>query len=108
MTRYIDVELAIKDIQETYCKPCKKSGDDYHGIMCRACWVGDCICIIDDCEEADVKPVVHAYWIHAGGGYDGRDNFYHCSICGRTINMICGDKLENYPYCHCGAKMDEK
>ena len=59
MDKYIDVEIAIKDIKGNYCKPCKRSGDDYRGIKCRACWVGDCISIIDDCEEADVQPVVH-------------------------------------------------
>lgn len=38
-------------------------------------------------------------------GRDLRDNFYTCSICGRTINVICGETLANYPYCHCGADM---
>lgn len=55
--------------------------------------------------EADVETVRHGEWIH-NEGYDKRDNFYMCSLCGRTINIICGDRLDNYPYCHCGAKMD--
>ena len=102
-SRYINGDLAIKDIQETYCKPCKKSGGDYHGVKCRACWVGDCICIIEDCEEADVQPVVHAKWIDTEESIDieGCDTeLYKCSHC----------QSESYRYSlychHCGAKMD--
>ena len=35
---------------------------------------------------------------------------YHCSECGREINSKYHGKislLEEYPYCHCGAKMVE-
>ena len=45
-------------------------------------------------------------WIESTG-YDDRDHFYSCSECGRSINLICGAKLADYPYCHCGAKMFE-
>lgn len=44
-------------------------------------------------------------WIRLKG-YDDRDNFYTCSECGRAINVICGETLDDYPYCHCGAKME--
>lgn len=37
--------------------------------------------------------------------FDPRDNWYICSNCGRSVNVICGKTLEDYPYCHCGAKM---
>ena len=46
------------------------------------------------------------HWIK-NKGFDDRDMFYTCSECGRTINVICGDTLANYPYCHCGTKMVE-
>jgi len=40
-------------------------------------------------------------------GWDGRS--YQCSVCGRSIHL---DKevedLADYPYCHCGAKMEVK
>jgi hypothetical protein len=45
-------------------------------------------------------------WIESTG-HDDRDHFYTCSECGRNINLICGAKLADYPYCHCGAKMVE-
>ncbi len=65
-------------------------------------------CRIDDIPAADVRPERHGHWVRETGAFDKRDNFYHCSECHRTINIICGDKLSNYPYCHCGAKMDGK
>ena len=37
--------------------------------------------------------------------YDRRDHFYACSECGRLINTICNEHLEDYPFCHCGADM---
>ena len=40
-------------------------------------------------------------------GKDIRDNFYTCSKCGRSINVICGETIEDYPFCHCGADMRE-
>ena len=67
----------------------------------------DFIVIPKDMPAADVAPVVHGRWVHSPSPYDKRDDFWFCSECGRTINIICGDKLlSNYPYCHCGAKMD--
>lgn len=52
--------------------------------------------------------VKHGRWVHDGSGHDRRDNWYHCSECNRALNLICGEKLEDYPYCHCGARMDLK
>jgi len=46
----------------------------------------------------------HGEWIE-NKGKDIRDHFYTCSICGRTINVICGETLKDYPFCHCGADM---
>lgn len=57
--------------------------------------------------EVDVEPIVHGQWVR-NEGYDKRDNFYKCSVCGRSINVICGETLTDYPYCHCGAKMEEE
>ena len=66
----------------------------------------DALLIIDKAPTIDAMLIKHGRWIHDGGGYDGRDDWYHCSECNRTLNLICGRKLEDYPYCHCGAKMD--
>jgi len=98
MTKYLNAEDMLNNY-EADCEVYENNGDS----LDTESWMMD---YLKNHSSADVQPVVHAYWIHDGGGYDGRDDFYHCSKCGRTINMICGDKLENYPYCHCGAKMD--
>ena len=41
-------------------------------------------------------------------GKDIRDNFYTCSKCGRTVNVLCGETLADYPFCHCGADMRQE
>jgi hypothetical protein len=38
---------------------------------------------------------------------DNIGHFYVCTECGRYINLRQGEKLSDYPYCHCGAKMVE-
>lgn len=39
-------------------------------------------------------------------GWDGHS--YQCSECGRSIHLDTEmEDLEDYPYCHCGAKMQE-
>lgn len=56
-------------------------------------------------EQPTVEERPKGKWIECQSGYDQRDHFYKCSECGRFINLICGAKLEDFPYCHCGADM---
>ena len=38
-------------------------------------------------------------------GWDGKS--YQCSVCGRSIHLDTkAEDLRDYPYCHCGAKME--
>ena len=58
-------------------------------------------------EPADVVPVRHGTWLPIVS----YNNTYKCSECGRLlVDITDGLKMvaKNYPYCHCGAKMDEK
>ena len=50
---------------------------------------------------ADVSPVVHGEWLKKG------QTLYMCSKCGRVIDAYSdlSKTVEQYPYCHCGAKM---
>lgn len=92
------------------------------GGHCEKCFFGTC-----DHDEvmsikpADVAPVVHGKWIKGRTkekvdwlGVRCKVANYSCSICGRMINDIdvdgkgLVDTLEDYPYCHCGAKMDKE
>ena len=54
---------------------------------------------------ADVAPVVHGRWLPIVS----YNNTYKCSECGRLlVDITDGLKMvaKQYPYCHCGAKMD--
>lgn len=55
----------------------------------------------------DSAPVVHAKWVYKRS-FAG-ENCYVCNRCGRALwNTLDPKKtVERYPYCHCGAKMDE-
>lgn len=44
------------------------------------------------------------HWIRQKGIY-GLADTCECSVCGRTIYAGNEKDLEDYPYCHCGAKM---
>lgn len=97
--RLIDANKVL-DIVMAYCPDddgsCSKAGVDLREMLDE----------IEALPEIDAKPAKYGQWVHDGGGYDGRDNWYHCSECNRTLNLICGRKLEDFPYCHCGAKMN--
>ena len=68
--------------------------------------------LIHDAETADVAPIVHAHWKRLW------TKMFECSRCKRaecleglrslTIDEEKSYMLELYPYCHCGAKMDEE
>ncbi len=72
---------------------------------------------------ADVQEVRHGKWVEVETEYDiGNSAIYECSLCGRKIGCdryptkrvagldypIAVTVEELYPYCHCGAKMDEE
>lgn len=54
MARLIDADNLIAEIKNQYCIGC----DNYGGIRCRACWVDDAICLIDDAPTVDAVEVV--------------------------------------------------
>lgn len=54
MARLIDADNRIAEIKKIYCDGC----DNYGGVKCRACWVDDAMCLIDDATTVDAVPVV--------------------------------------------------
>lgn len=52
----------------------------------------------------DAEPVTHAHW-ELMQEFPFCDE-YACTRCGRSISLSPGEHLQDYPYCHCGAKMD--
>lgn len=58
--------------------------------------------LIEEAPTIDAEPVKHGHWIII----DDVEKFLaKCSECGRVEDTRL---IENYPYCHCGAKMDLK
>ena len=106
MPRFINADSRIVEIKKIYCDGC----DNYGGAKCRACWVDDAICLIEDATTADVAPVRHGRWLLITAGY--RNFGWCCSECGRSVSINCDEELrqsmleKEYPFCHCGAKMD--
>ena len=63
--------------------------------------------VLEDVEPADVEPVRHGTWLPIVS----YNNTYKCSECGRLlVDITDGLKMvaKNYPYCHCGVKMDKE
>ena len=54
MARVIDADKRIEEIKKIYCDGC----DNYGGCKCRACWVDDAMCLIDDATTVDAVEVV--------------------------------------------------
>lgn len=54
MARLIDADKRIEEIKKIYCDGC----DNYGGVKCRACWVDDAMCLIDDATTVDAAEVI--------------------------------------------------
>jgi hypothetical protein len=51
---FIDRKAFYEGIDNRFCKPCQAEGKDYNGVACRACWVDDMRCEVDDFPAIDV------------------------------------------------------
>ena len=100
MARYIDADaLGIgKAKPEVFTVPAYVYG-----------W-NSAIDIIEKAPTADVAEVKHGEWKHKRATIDG-EHYFCCSECGREVSVNIYDNpsvTRFYPYCHCGAKMDER
>jgi hypothetical protein len=57
MSKHIDADALIADMQERYCKPCKERKEDYNEVRCRACWVDDAMDEIDGFADKSIDIV---------------------------------------------------
>lgn len=65
--------------------------------------------ILDDSNTPTIQPNT-GWWINDEDMTNWYDATYKCSCCGREIIIPYesrNDLYKNYPYCHCGAKMQE-
>lgn len=95
MAEYID--------REEYCeKHCRCSNE----------YCDRASCPIWKAPAADVAPVVHGRWklLHKGDW----TSVFVCSVCGRRETITESESYNSrlkmprkYPYCHCGARMED-
>ena len=96
MGRLIDADNRIAEIKKIYCDGC----DNYGGAKCRACWVDDAMCLIDDATTVDAVPVVRCRDCkHSGTDYC----IFH--INGEPADEELLRKLEN-DFCVWGERKD--
>ncbi len=62
-------------------------------------------CPVENCPNFTPEKK-HGHWIPMDS--DGIDQIYKCSACGRIVltHAYATSMISEYPYCHCGAKMD--
>lgn len=102
MAKYKDVEPILAKLEEFAKSTCDSSYEDGIRIATQ---------VINETHTTDVQEVQHAHWDKL------RYQMYECSRCKRSVyleglNVTDENEAkllrEIYPYCHCGAKMDEK
>ena len=98
MPRYIDADKINAELM-----------DEYHGMISdESMKIYKIMQMLDNAPTADVEEVRHGKWIYKGH-IDMMGYVFQCSVCWRwmfanSTKNIIGE----YPYCHCGAKMDMK
>ncbi len=96
MRRYIDEDRLYSNIEEKYKVAQGDAREAYNDVL-------DTICEI---PTADVQEVRHAKWIYCGH-HEFHGHVFECSVCGRYLFANSKeDVYVEYPYCHCGAKME--
>lgn len=87
-------------VEEEVCEECElygTTGTDH----CEA----DCVRVAIEALKKEPKT---GHWIKEESPYGWDGHSYQCSECGRSIHLDTEmEDLEDYPYCHCGAKMQE-
>lgn len=101
MPRYIDAELFSKNLMmQVYLADDK----DFTTAFVKG------MELVKKAEEetstADVEEVRHGKWIYEGY-HEMMGHAFQCSVCMRWMfTDFPKHVVEEYPYCHCGAKME--
>lgn len=96
MSRYIDAD-----------KINAKLMDEYHGMISdESMKIYKIMQMLDNSPTADAEEVRHGKWIYRGHNWK-MENAFECSVCERWMfTDFPKYVVEEYPYCHCGAKME--
>lgn len=95
MSRYIDADRIVYWIRHT-----SRDGleDDIRRVAFKDA--------IERIPTADVQEVKHGKWIYEGY-HETMGHAFQCSICMRWMFTDFPKYVaEEYPYCHCGSRMD--
>lgn len=94
--KLIDADKRIAEIKEYYCTDC----ENYGGAKCRACWVDDAICLIEDATTADAVEVVRCRYCRH---WDVRPINGRCTL-GKCLKLsrVMGDTS----FCSYGERKD--
>ena len=96
MENHIDVSSVLDSVRDIRRK------------LNEAIWWIDCLCDTlkqsHNLSDADVQEVRHGRWVR----FAGMKSHYFCDQCRRHVEDRTGKPWIAFPYCHCGAKMDEE
>ena len=97
MPRYIDADKINAELM-----------DEYHGMISdESMKIYKIMQMLDNAPTADVEEVRHGRWIYEGH-HEMMGHAFQCSVCGRWMfTNFPKHVVEEYPYCHCGAKMED-
>lgn len=114
MTRYINADKELQKLEDMNLSELgeqEKFGVQYAKL------------ILSNSPTANVAEIKHGKWVMVEPEFDiGSSAIYECSLCGRKIGCdkyptkripnsdypVAVSVEELFPYCHCGAKMEEK
>lgn len=100
-TRYIDADKLSETIKEHTYLLCDSINSRDYGMF-----LDGIMQAIDETPTADVQEVKHAKWIYCGH-HEFHGHVFECSVCGRYLFANSKEDVYwEYPYCHCGAKME--
>ena len=99
MARLIDADNRIAEIKKIHCDGC----DNYGGAKCRACWVDDAMCLIDDATTVDAVEVVRCryfkYYVKFESSLIGE---VMCCTGQGSVNI----QKQPDDFCSCGERKD--
>ena len=111
MSRYINADTFQKfledKIEEAKLDEENSCGDVCYDMAVEAieCAFREILSELKNEPTADVEEVKHAKWIYKGH-HDMMRHAFQCSACERWMFTNSLENVtEEYPYCHCGAKM---
>lgn len=102
MAKLIDDEKLLAVIEEHCYTLCDRFNSTDKGMF--LCGIKQAIN-----EQPTVDTERHAHWIELPTYANEIYKVYKCSSCERIliVDIDNGQTLDDYPYCHCGCKMDK-